>query len=88
MKFAKDLLLNRITILNENIGYLKQMQDLSLEEFLSDFRNYSTVERLLQVSIEACMDMGNHLIASNSFGKPSNYREIFEILGEKEIISF
>jgi len=63
------------------------MQSLSEHEFLADFRNYSTVERLLQLAIEACIDISNHLIARNCWGKPNNYREIFQVLTDQGVLS-
>lgn len=87
IKFDSELIRNRLALLNEYMTHLKEMQDLSEKEFLADFRNYSTVERLLQLTIEAFIDIGNHLVAMSSWGKPSNYREIFQILTEHRIFT-
>ena len=40
----------------------------------------------LQVSIESCIDMANHLISSERFRSPRDYADSFAILSEKGII--
>ena len=87
IKFDPNTIHNRLGLLNEYLSQLEEMQKLSENEFLADFRNYNTVERLLQLAIETCIDTGNHLVARNSWGKPSNYREIFQILTEQGVLS-
>lgn len=87
IKFDSNILRNRISLVNEYLSHLKEMQNLSETEYLADFRNYNTVERLLQLTIEAFIDVGNHLVAVNTWGKPSNYREIFQILTEQGILT-
>jgi uncharacterized protein YutE (UPF0331/DUF86 family) len=44
-------------------------------------------ERLLQLSIEECLNIGSHLIAGLGFKRADTYREVFTRLREKKIIS-
>lgn len=37
--------------------------------------------------IEACIDIGHHIVASKGFGRAERYRDIFHILGEREVIN-
>ncbi len=87
IKYDPNTIHNRLGLLNEYLSLLIEMQSLSEHDYLADFRNYSTVERLLQLAIEVCIDIGNHLIARNCWGKPNNYREIFQVLTDQEVLS-
>jgi uncharacterized protein YutE (UPF0331/DUF86 family) len=40
----------------------------------------------LQIAIEACINIGNHIIASENYRNPKDYRDIFTVLNEREIL--
>ena len=44
------------------------------------------VLHILLISIQATIDIANHLIATNKLSRPSTYRECFEILLNANII--
>ena len=75
----------------ENLrGYVQKLNHLaSLErkEFLSDFTKIESAKHLFQVSVECCIDVSNHIIASERFRAPKTYAETFEILVERGIIA-
>ncbi len=75
----------------ENLrGYVEKLTRLaSLErkDFLSDFTKIESAKHLFQVSVECCIDVSNHIIASERFRAPKTYAEAFEILGEQEILA-
>lgn len=50
------------------------------------FRNVDSAKYLLQVTIEAMLEISNHIIARNRWGKPETNRHSFEILSRKNII--
>ena len=74
----------------ENLrGYvekLKHLASLRREEFLSDFTKVESAKHLFQVSVESCIDVSNHIIASERFRAPKSYVETFEILVEQGFI--
>jgi uncharacterized protein YutE (UPF0331/DUF86 family) len=74
----------------ENLrGYvekLKRLASFSREEFLSDFTKLESAKHLFQCSVESCIDVSNHIIASERFRAPKSYAETFEILVEKGVI--
>ena len=75
----------------ENLrGYVQKLNRLSSlkrKEFLSDFTKIESAKHLFQVSVECCIDVSNHIIASERFRPPKTYAESFEILGEQGIIA-
>ncbi len=75
----------------ENLrGYVQKLAHLASlprKEFLSDFTKIESAKHLFQVSVECCLDVGNHIIASERFRSPKTYAETFEILAEQKIIA-
>ena len=73
--------------LDEALDYLKKIASISWEDYSKDSLAQGAAKYYLQTSIEACIDIGNHIISSESFRSPKDYREVFVILLENEIIS-
>lgn len=82
----EDIVLSRISKLDEYIKFLYGMNKYSKDEYLQDPMIYGSTERFLHLAIECIMDIGNHIIANMGYRKPDSNREIFEILFENKII--
>lgn len=70
-------------------GYLKslrQLQRISLEEYLADENIQAIVERRLQLAIQICLDIANYLIAHLRLAAPEELPNVFDILGREGII--
>ena len=65
---------------------LGQLALLPPEAFLADFTKVESAKHLFQVSVECCLDISNHIIASERFRAPKSYAESFEILTEQKIL--
>jgi len=76
----------RLDKIEENLTFLKDLGKLNLAEFESDPRNSLAAQHALQISIEACLDIGNHILASRTVKRPDNYKDIFIKLGEEGIV--
>lgn len=83
----KELIIAKFQIVDENIKILKELARTSAREAVSDPIKRAAVERLLQVAIEAVIDIGCHVISALKLKAPSTYAEIAEILASKGIIS-
>lgn len=84
----RKLILDRMSRIRENLKHLKELGKLSLEDFTSDFKVTGSAERLLQISIEACLDIGNHIISRCGLERPREYKDVFLILGRKRILPY
>lgn len=82
-----EIIENKIRKLQEYLGKLSQLSKTDKQDFLSDFRNTESAKYLLQVSIECCLDIANHIIASEKFRRPHDYVDSFRVLHEQDIIS-
>jgi uncharacterized protein YutE (UPF0331/DUF86 family) len=76
----------KLIFMQGNLDKLKKLQNISKDIFIEDFRNVDSAKYLLQVTIEAMLDISNHIIARNRWGKPETNKESFEILASKNII--
>jgi len=81
-----EVIENKIRKLQDYLEKLSQLAKTDKKEFLSDFRNTESAKYLLQVSIECCLDIANHIIASEKFRSPHDYVDSFRVLHEQGII--
>lgn len=81
-----DVVKRRIERIEESLRRLEEIKTLNLDTFLSDWKAQDVALRNFQVVIEACLDIGNHMIASFGWVSPESYIKIVEILGDKKVI--
>ena len=83
----KDLIAVRLERLREYIKILKSIQKQDIQTFKKDPFIHGTAERYLHLSIECLLDIGNHIISDHGYRKPETYAEVFQVLGEENIIT-
>ena len=66
---------------------LKDLQRLSMRDFVSDPHKVSSAKYNFIVAIEAAIDLCNHLIARNRLRMPEDYADTFKVMGEAGIFS-
>ncbi|OIQ52882.1 hypothetical protein MORE_24720 [Moorella thermoacetica] len=71
-----ERVLRRLKRLEEYVNFLKEYQNVSLDEFLHNHQIYSTVERDLELAITCIMDIGNHIISAMDLPEPETYADI------------
>jgi len=81
------VLLTRIDKIRECIAKLRKFSATEEEAFLNDSLATDSAERVLQVAIQAVIDIGNHVVADMDLGTPKDYKEIFQLLARHSIIS-
>ncbi len=72
--------------LDEYLGILNGISKTPTEKFLSDKILIGSAKYYLQVSIECCLDVANHIIASERFRAPKDYADSFAVIKEEGII--
>ncbi|MEW6276796.1 MAG: DUF86 domain-containing protein [Bacillota bacterium] len=83
----KDKLRDKISFIEKNLRRLGKIGQTPLAGFTEESISYHAAVRLLQVSIEAVIDIGNHIVARERLGVPKTYGEIFELLAQAGITS-
>lgn len=71
--------------LENYLGLLKEISKESEESFLKNQIIIGSAKYYLQVSIECCLDVANHIIASERLRAPNDYADSFTVLEEKGI---
>ncbi|MDP3104629.1 MAG: DUF86 domain-containing protein [Candidatus Methanoperedens sp.] len=75
-----------VDLIDENIRLIKEIRSQGYESFSSSFRDIQAAKHALQESIEACLDIGSHIIAEKGFRRAEDYRDIYKVLEEEGII--
>ena len=87
MALDKSLVNLRIDVIERNLKEIKSILDEGEEKFLKNYRTTLAGRHALLESIEACIDIGNHIIASIGLRRPEDYKDVFSILEENRVIS-
>lgn len=83
---SNDVISAKIDLIEQNIKLLEELRLQGYESFLGNYRDLQAVKHSLQESIEACLDISNHIIAEKAFRRGEDYKDIFKILEEEGIL--
>lgn len=81
-----DKIRDKVQIIKNNLHKLEGIKQESLKGFLENPLMSDASIRILQVSIEAMLDISNHIISRRHLGTPKTYREAIELLEQAGII--
>ena len=79
-RVALDLRARR---LEDELARLERARGLGREGYLGEPDVQILVERALQVGIQACIDIGAHLVAVWGHGVPDDYADVYTRLSER-----
>jgi uncharacterized protein YutE (UPF0331/DUF86 family) len=82
-----ELLAARLAKVRQSLELVARAESVDTEALAADEVLRAAVERGLHVAIEGCLDIGHHVIAREGYRRPSNYQDVFVILGERGVIS-
>jgi uncharacterized protein YutE (UPF0331/DUF86 family) len=91
-EYGKDALVDasrveaRIQRLEELIERLDDVRRAGEGAYLGDEQQRAATERWLQVAVQICIDLGTQLVTEQSARPPSDYADVFQILGEKKVV--
>lgn len=77
----------RIERLEELIERLERVRKKGEDAYLGDAELRAMTERWLEIAIQVCIDLGTQVVMEQSAPAPSNYADIFKILGQKGLLS-
>jgi uncharacterized protein YutE (UPF0331/DUF86 family) len=72
--------------LENSLNQLRSLIETERSEFLKDATKIGATRYYLQISIESCISIGNHLISAENFRAPQDYRDVFTVLNENKIL--
>ncbi|MGB9735858.1 MAG: type VII toxin-antitoxin system HepT family RNase toxin [bacterium] len=82
----KNQILRKLTELETHLKELKEFSDISVEAYKEDWKTQRIVERTLQIMIELCIDVAEHIISDAHMRLPTTYSDTFKVLYENHVI--
>jgi len=83
----KAVVLRKLSELGTYYGQIKEFADINIDNYKNDWKTQRIVERTLQIMIETCTDIANHIIADKGMRPPTTYADTFRVLLENKIIN-
>jgi uncharacterized protein YutE (UPF0331/DUF86 family) len=82
----KNLILRKIAELEEYLEQIREFSSITAEQYAGDWKIQRIVERTLQMMIELCVDIANHIISDRRLRVPVTYADTFKVLSEAGLI--
>lgn len=82
MTVDREMIATRVAKIRQELRHLARLETVSRDQFLASSTERHAVERELQIVIEACLEIGHHVISREGLRRPSDYRDVFASLRE------
>jgi uncharacterized protein YutE (UPF0331/DUF86 family) len=82
----RDKLEGLMRHLREYTDFLRHISQQNRAVFLNDPKSIGSARYYLQVSIETCINIANHLIATEQLRAPKDYKDSFAVLNEAGVL--
>ncbi len=77
----------RIAKIRQYVALLKRIRGLTNEAtFVTDPLIYGNAERYLQLSIQALLDISNHIVADMALNLPTDSKALFDLLAKHKVL--
>lgn len=81
------MVLRKLSAIDEYLQQIGEFSGVSVDEYKSDWKSQRIVERTLQMLIETCADIANHIISDRNMRIPTSYSDTFRVLLENNAIN-
>jgi uncharacterized protein YutE (UPF0331/DUF86 family) len=82
----KSLILRKISEIETCKSQLGEFSNITTKEYKENWKTQRIVERTLQMMIEICVDISNHIISEGGMRVPVSYADTFKILHDNSVI--
>lgn len=69
------------------LGRLQKLSRISQDDYVADVALQDRVERNFEVCIQACIDLGAHILADFPRAQPDSYADVFRLLAREKVIT-
>ena len=83
----RPLIFRKLDSLSLYARQLAEFRGVGLEEYSQNWKVQRIVERTLQMAVETCADIANHLISDEGHRAPVSVADAFTVLKEAGIVS-
>ncbi|MBD3408224.1 MAG: DUF86 domain-containing protein [Candidatus Lokiarchaeota archaeon] len=77
---------DRLIVIIRCIGDMKRLRELPFEEYKRDSLMQAAAERVLQLAIQAVLNITSHIVAHNRWGEVQQYTDSISILQQRDIL--
>lgn len=81
-----DVIENKISTIRQSLHVLQDYRQVRAADLKADLKIRGIVERYLYIATQATIDLAETIIAYKKLRKPRNYKEVFEILEESDLL--
>lgn len=82
----RDLVRRRLLALEQYLRELGELTRAGRDAYLADWRAQRAVERTLQLAIEVCLDLADHVIADRQLRVPESAADTFVSLRDAKLL--
>jgi len=83
----KAVILRKLSELETYLKQIREYAETTLQDYTADWKTQRIVERTLQMMIETCADVANHIVSDRGLRAPTGYADTFSVLMENAVIS-
>ena len=83
----KSLIGRKLAEMETYLGQIKEFSKISASAYKKEWKTQRVVERTLQILIELCIDIANHMISDKDMRLPTGYADAFRVLMENKILN-
>ena len=83
----KAVLLRKLSELETYLKQIREYAGIALRDYKADWKTQRIVERTLQMMIETCADIANHIVSDRGLRTPTGYADTFSVLMENAVIN-
>lgn len=76
----------KFDVIDRNLKFLDEYKSLDPNQFMSSYKDIQAAKYSLLETVEACIDIANHIISVKGFRRAEGYGEMFEVLKEEKVI--
>jgi uncharacterized protein YutE (UPF0331/DUF86 family) len=84
---SKEKIFQKFRLMDDYLNILKDISIKPVNTFIKDKILIGSAKYYLQVSIECCLDVANHIIASERLRAPRDYADSFRVIEEEGIVT-
>ena len=82
----KSLVLRKLSDLSDLYRQMLEYRGITTRRYAADWKSQRIVERTLQMMVEICLDVANHIISDKGYRRPVGYADHFTVLRENKIL--
>jgi uncharacterized protein YutE (UPF0331/DUF86 family) len=81
-----SVVLRKLSELEMYRNQMKEFSGIALEEYKANWKTQRIVERTLQMMIETCADIANHIVSDSGMRTPTSYADTFKVMMENSVL--